>query len=241
MIGGFIVTGTAPKRVIVRAIGPSLQQLNVPNPLPDPVLELHGPSGALMTSNNNWRDTQEAEIIKSQLAPSNDLESALIATLPPGAYTAVVQDRNGATGVGLVEIYDLDLAAGAKLGNISTRSFVQTGDDRLIGGFILGSNNGAAKVVVRVLGPSLMQSGIGNALADPTLELRDSNGALLLTNDNWQDDPNQAAQITASGLAPTNPAESALATSLFPGAYTAIAAGRNGGTGIGLVEIYNIP
>ena len=241
MIGGFIVTGTAPKRVIVRAIGPSLQQLNVPNPLPDPVLELHGPSGALMTSNNNWRDTQEAEIIKSQLAPSNDLESALIATLPPGAYTAVVQERNGAPGVGLVEIYDLDLAAGAKLGNISTRSFVQTGDDRLIGGFILGSNSGAAKVVVRVLGPSLTQSGIGNALADPTLELRDSNGALLLTNDNWQDDPNQAAQITASGLAPTNPAESALATSLFPGAYTAIAAGRNGGTGIGLVEIYNIP
>jgi glucose/arabinose dehydrogenase len=241
MIGGFIITGSAPKRVIVRAIGPSLQQLNVPNPLPDPVLELHGPTGAVISSNNNWRETQEAEIIASQLAPPNDLESAIIANLQPGAYTAVVQERNGAPGVGLVEVYDLDSAAGAKLANISTRSFIQTDDNRLIGGFILGSNSGAAKVIVRAIGPSLTQGGIGNALADPTLELRDSNGAQLLANDNWQDDPNQAAQITAGGLAPGNPLESAIATSLLPGAYTVIAAGKNGGTGIGLVEIYNIP
>jgi glucose/arabinose dehydrogenase len=240
MIGGFIITGSANKRVIIRAIGPSLQQFNVPNPLADPMLELHGATGALITSNDNWRDTQEAEIMNSQLAPRNDLESAIIATLQPGAYTAVVQGKNGASGVGLVEVYDLDLAAASKLANISTRSFVQTGDNRLIGGFILGSSSGAAKVIVRAIGPSLTQAGITNALADPTLELRDSNGALLLANDNWQDDPNQAAQITASGLAPSNPLESVISTSLLPGAYTAIVAGKNGGTGIGLVEIYNI-
>jgi glucose/arabinose dehydrogenase len=241
MIGGFIITGNADKRVIIRAIGPSLQQFNVPNPLADPVLELHGPTGAFITSNDDWRTTQEAEIVNSGLAPQNDLESAIIATLQPAAYTSIVQGKNGASGVGLVEVYDLDLAAASKLANISTRSLVQTGDNRLIGGFILGGNGGAAKVIVRAIGPSLTQFGITNALADPTLELRDSNGALLLADDNWQDDSNQAAQITASGIAPSNPLESAISISLLPGAYTAIVAGKNGGTGIGLVEIYNIP
>jgi glucose/arabinose dehydrogenase len=241
MIGGFIITGTAPKKVIVRAIGPSLQQFNVPNPLPDPVLELHGSTGALITANNDWREAQESEIVNTGLAPQNNLESAIVATLSPGAYTAVVGGRDGVSGVGVVEVYDLDLAAASKLANISTRSLVQTGDNRLIGGFILGSNNGAAKVIVRAIGPSLLQSGVSNALADPTLELRDSNGTLLLANDNWQNDPNQAAQITASGLAPGNPLESAIATSLFPGAYTVIVGGNNGGTGIGLAEIYHIP
>jgi glucose/arabinose dehydrogenase len=240
MIGGFIITGNANKRVIIRAIGPSLQQFNVPSPLADPVLELHDSAGALITLNDNWRDTQEAEIVNSQLAPTNDLESAIIATLQPGAYTSIVGGNNGASGVGLVEVYDLDLAAGSKLANISTRSFVRTGDNRLIGGFILGGNGGAANVIVRAIGPSLTQFGI-NALADPTLELRDSNGAVILADDNWQDDSNQAAQITASGLAPSNPLESAISTSLLPGAYTAIVAGKNGGTGIGLVEIYSIP
>jgi glucose/arabinose dehydrogenase len=241
MIGGFIITGNANKRVIIRAIGPSLQQFNVPSPLADPVLELHGSTGALITLNDDWRDTQEAEIVNSQLAPPNDLESAIIAILQPGAYTSIVQGKNGASGVGLVEVYDLDLAAASKLANISTRSFVQTGDNRLIGGFILGGNGGTANLIVRAIGPSLTQFGISNALADPTLELRDSNGALILADDNWQDDPNQAAQITASGLALSNPLEAAISTSLLPGAYTAIVAGKNGGTGIGLVEIYNIP
>jgi hypothetical protein len=218
-----------------------LQHFNVPNPLADPVLELHGPGAFVTITNDNWRDTQQNEIMNSGLAPQNDLESAIIATLQPGAYTSIVQGKNGASGVGLVEVYDLDLVAASKLANISTRSFVQTGDNRLIGGFILGSNSGGAKVIVRAIGPSLTQFGISNALADPTLELRDSNGALLLANDNWQDDPNQAAQVAASGLAPNNPLESAISTSLLPGAYTAIVAGQNGGTGIGLVEIYNIP
>jgi glucose/arabinose dehydrogenase len=241
MIGGFIIGGTAPKRIIIRALGPSLQQFNVPNPLADPVLELHGSGGSFITSNDNWRDTQETEILNTGIAPQNDLESAIIATLSPDAYTAVTQGRNGATGVGLVEVYDLDSGTGAKLANISTRSFVQTDNNRLIGGFILGGNSGAAKVIVRAIGPSLTQAGIGNALADPALEVRDSNAALVRANDNWQDDPAQAAQIAASGLAPTNPLESAISTSLFPGAYTAIVGGNNAGTGIGLVEVYNIP
>lgn len=241
MIGGFIITGTAGKKVIVRGIGPSLTQSNVPDALADPILELHGPSGALITSNDNWRDTQQTEIVDSQLAPTNNLESAIVQTLQPGAYTAILKGKGGASGVGLVEVYDLDAAAASKLANISARSFVQTTDNVLIGGFILGHNNGAAKVIVRAIGPSLAQAGINNALADPTLELRDGNGALLMANDNWQDDPSQAAQVTAAGVPPTNALESAIATSLLPGPYTAIVAGKNGGTGIGLVEVYNIP
>jgi hypothetical protein len=241
MIGGFIITGAAGKKVIVRGLGPSLTQSNVPDALADPILELHGPSGALIASNDNWRDTQQTEIVDSQLAPTNNLESAIVQTLQPGAYTAILKGKGGASGVGLVEVYDLDTAAASRLANISARSFVQTTDNVLIGGFILGQNNGAAKVIVRAIGPSLAQAGINNALADPTLELRDGNGALLMANDNWQDDPSQAAQVTAAGVPPTNALESAIATSLLPGPYTAIVAGKNGGTGIGLVEVYNIP
>jgi hypothetical protein len=217
MIGGFIITGNTAKTVIVRAIGPSLQQLGIPNPLVDPTLELRGPTGAFVASNDDWRTTQELEILNSQLAPTDDLESAIIATLQPGAFTAIVRGDNGGSGVGLVEVYDLDLAFSPKLANISTRSFVQTGDNRLIGGFILGNNTGAARVIIRAIGPSLTQSGISNALADPMLELRDSDGALILANNNWQDDSNQAAQITATGLAPGNPLEAAVSTSLVAG------------------------
>lgn len=240
MAGGFIITGDAPKEVIVRAIGPSLQQFNVPDPLADPMLELHGPTGELIASNDNWKQAQQALIESTHLAPTNDLESAIVMTLNPGSYTAIVSGQGGTGGIGVVEVYDLDSSA-SKLANISTRSFVQTGDDRLIGGFILGNNAGAANVIVRAIGPSLSQGGISNALADPTLELRNSEGALLLGDDNWQDDQSQAAQIETSGLAPSNPLESAISISLLPGAYTAIVAGKNGGTGIGLVEIYNIP
>ena len=238
MIGGFIITGNAGKRVILRGIGPSS---NVPGFLADPVLELHGPTGALITSNDNWKSTQQTEIMNTGLAPGNDLESAIVATLQPGGYTAILKGQGGTSGVGLVEVFDLDTAAVSKLANISTRSFVQTDDNRLIGGFFLGNNQGAGKVIVRGRGPSLAQAGVPNPLADPTLELRDSNGALLQANDDWQDDSNQASQISASGIAPTNPLESAIATSLLPGGYTVIVAGKNRGTGIGLVEIYNIP
>lgn len=244
LISGFINTGTAPKKVILRALGPSLQQSGITDALPDPVLELHGSDGSLITSNDNWQDNntqQQADIINNQLAPPSPLESAIVSTLPPGTYTAIVRGQGNTTGVGLVEVYDVDRTSASRLGNISGRASVQTGANVLIAGFIVGNNIGAAKVVVRGIGPSLTQSGIANPLPDPTLEIHDNNGALVIGNDNWQDNASQASQINASGLAPGNPAESAIATSLTPGTYTAIVAGKNGGTGVGVVEVYNVP
>jgi glucose/arabinose dehydrogenase len=243
-ISGFINTGTSAKKVIVRALGPSLQQAGVTGPLADPVLELHAADGSLIASNDNWRDNSSAtqqDIVNNQLAPPNDLESVIVAVLQPGNYTAIIRGQNNGTGVGLVEVYDVDQTVPSRLGNISGRALVQTGSNVLIAGFIVGNNAGAARVVIRAIGPSLAASGVTNPLLDPTLELRDNNGALVLGNDNWQDDSNQASQIAASGLAPGNAQESAVATSLLPGTYTAIVAGKNGGTGIGLVEVYNLP
>jgi glucose/arabinose dehydrogenase len=244
LISGFIISGTAAKKVILRGMGPSLQQSGISDTLPDPVLELHAPDGSLITANNNWKDNtaqQQLDITNNQLAPGNDLESAIVATLQPGNYTAIVRDQGNASGVGLVEVYDVDPTGSSRLGNISGRASVLTGPDVLISGFIAGNNIGATKVVVRGIGPSLAQSGIASPLSDPTLEIRDHNGALVIGNDNWQDNAGQAAQISASNLAPANPAESAIATSLVPGSYTAIVAGKNGGTGVGLVEVYNLP
>ena len=240
-IGGFIISGSAPKHLLVRAIGPSLTQFGVPNALSDPVLELHGPGGFTTITNNNWRDdpAQEVLILASGLAPSNDLESAIDATLDPGAYTAVVKGNNNTVGVASIEVYDLSQAVPAKLGNISTRAFVSTGDDIVIAGFILGNQSGDDRIVVRGIGPSLTGFGVANALANPTLELRDSNGAILSANNNWQDDAAQAAELTAAGLAPSNPLESGIAATLSPGLYTALLAGVNNGTGVGLVEVYD--
>ena len=239
-IGGFIITGSTPKNVLLRAIGPSLTQFGVPNVLADPVLELRGAGGFVTITNNNWRSTQEAAIAATGIPPTNDLESAILATLDPGAYTAIVMGDGNTSGVALVEVYDLDQAALSKLGNISTRALVGIGDDIVIAGFMLGGNSGDDRVVVRGIGPSLTAVGVTNALADPTLELRDSNGALLVANNDWQDDPAQAALITAAGLAPTNPLESGIAATLAPGAYTALLAGLNNGTGVGLVEVYDL-
>jgi glucose/arabinose dehydrogenase len=241
LISGFINTGTAAKKVIVRALGPST---GVTGSLADPVLELHGSDGSLITTNNNWKDNtaqQQQDIINNQLAPTNDLESAIVITLQPGTYTAVLQGQGNTTGIGLVEVYDVDQTSPSRLGNISGRASVQAGTNVLIAGFIVGNNIGAAKVVARGIGPSLAQSGITNPLLDPTLELHDNNGTLLIGNDNWQDNASQAARISAAGLAPANPLESAVFASLVPGTYTAIVAGKNGGTGVGLVEVYNLP
>ena len=241
LIGGFVITGNVPKKVIMRAIGPSLTGL-VPGPLADPMLELHAFGGALITSNDNWQDdpAQKTEIINSGRAPANNLESAIVATLQPGAYTAIVRGKNETSGIALAEIYDLDPAASSQLGNMSGRGFVQTGDNVMIGGLIVGNNIGAARVVVRAIGPSLSGAGVDNALANPTLELHDSNGALIGFNDNWQDDPDQAALITDAGLAPPSNLESAILTGLAPGPYTAIIAGKDGGIGVGLVEVYKV-
>ena len=231
LIGGFIVTGTQPKKVIVRAIGPSLPLTGV---LLNPFLELHDSSGALIVSNDNWRTDQEQEIIATGLAPSNDNESAIVMTLDPGSYTAIVRGANGGTGIALVEVYDLDQLVDSKLANISTRGLVETGDNVLIGGFIVLGDN-AANALLRAIGPSLPVAG---SLADPTLELHDSNGTTLTSNDNWRSD--QESEILATGLPPANDAESAILTTLSPGSYTAIVRGANNTTGIALVEVYQL-
>lgn len=244
MIGGFIITGSAPKTIAVRGLGPSLAGSGISDVLVDPLLELRDGSGALLFQNDNWQDdpVQAALLIEVGLAPPNPNESGVVATLQPvSSYTAILAGKNNGTGTGLVEIYDVNQAANSQLGNISTRGFVQGGNNVMIGGFILGGSNASTSVAVRGIGPSLSQVGLNNLLTDPTLELRDSNGALLVFNDNWQDDATSAAQLTAHGLALQNSLESGIFTSLSSGAFTAILAGNNGGTGIGLVEIYNVP
>jgi len=237
LIGGFIVTGTQPKKVIVRAIGPSLSSF-FPGVLADPFLELLDSSGALIASNDNWRTDQEADIIATTIPPSNDLESAIVATLPANnsAYTAIVRGVNNGTGIGLVEVYDLAQTLDSKPANISTRGFVQTGDNVLISGLIvLGQNS--MRIIVRAIGPSLPVPG---PLGDPTLSLYDGNGALLAFNDNWRSD--QEAEIIATGIPPNNNLESAIVTTLPAngGFYTAIVRGQGGASGVGLVEVYDL-
>jgi serine protease AprX len=240
-IGGFIISGTGPKNVLLRAMGPSLSKFGVPNPLPDPVLELHGTGTFVTITNNDWQDNaaQAALIMSTGLAPNHNLDSAIYATLNPGAYTAIVRGNNNTTGVALVEVYDLSQDVAAKLANISTRAFINTGDDIVIAGFILGNQSGNDRIIVRGIGPSLTALGVPNALANPTLELRNSNGALLFANNDWQEDPAQAAELTAAGLAPTNQLESGIAATLAPGLYTALLAGVSNGTGVGVVEVYD--
>ena len=239
-IGGFIITGTVTKHLLVRAIGPSLTQVGVPDALADPVLELHGPAGFTTVSDDNWKDdpSQVAAIVATGLAPNNLFESAIDATLDPGAYTAIVRGENESSGIALVELYDLTTTPLATVANLSTRAFVSTSNDIVISGFIL-SGQGNDRIVVRGIGPSLTATGIANPLQNPTLELRDDNGAVLIADDNWQDDVGQATELIAAGLAPTNELESGIATILPPGAYTALLAGSENGTGIGLIEVYD--
>lgn len=239
MIGGFIITGNEPKKVVVRAIGPSLQN-SLAGALADPVLELRAADGSLISQNNNWKDdaVQAAELEANQIAPSHDLESAIVATLKPGTYTAAVRGNNGSSGVGLVELYDLSRTSDSKLANISTRGVASSAADVLIGGFILGGANGNAKVLLRAIGPSMAKLGVANTLADPTLELRDSNGGLLRSNDNWQDQ--QQTAIEQTGIPPNDLFEAAILAELAPGAYTAIVAGKNQASGTALIEVYNV-
>jgi hypothetical protein len=244
LIGGFIITGTSPKKVIIRGMGPSLNGVGVT--LSDPTLELHQGNTTIAT-NDNWKrkpngTSQQAEIEATTIPPKNDLESAIVATLNPGAYTAILAGKNGGTGVGLVEVYDLAQGANSKLANISTRGFVDTGNNVMIGGLIVGggSGGGTAKVIVRALGPSVPVAG---ALADPTLELHNGSGTTIASNDNWKTRPDgtsQQAEIQATTIPPTKDLESALVATLAPGNYTAIVRGKNNTTGVGLVEVYNL-
>lgn len=242
LIGGFIVDGLTPKRIILRAIGPSIKVNGTPlaGRLADPVLEMYNDAGTLIASNDNWKEsTDRTEIENSGLAPTDDLESAIARIINPGQYTAIVRGKNNTSGIALVEAYDRNSSTDSKFANISTRGFVETGDNVLIGGFILGNQTGNTKVLTRATGPSL-KPGLPAALDDPTLELFDQNGASIGTNDNWKDAPNRTA-IEATGLAPTNDAESAILMTIPPTPYTAIVRGKNNTTGIGLIEVYNVP
>ena len=235
LIGGFIIQGNAPKIVILRGIGPST---GIPEALQDPTLELHDSSNNVVF-NDDWRQTQQDIIIATTIPPQSDRESAIVLGLDPGFYTAIVAGKDATTGIGLVEAYDLgtaslDLSGVARLAEISTRGFVDIGNDVIIGGFI--NRDQTTNVIVRAIGPSL--AGVANALADPTLELRDGNGSVLIANDNWQDDSGQAGQLMAAGLAPTNPLESGIAATLPAGPYTAVIRGNSDTTGVGLVEVY---
>jgi uncharacterized repeat protein (TIGR03803 family) len=241
LIGGFIINGTDPKKVIIRGIGPSLSGVGAT--LQDPILELHQGNATLAT-NDNWKQNQ-AVVEATGLQPTNDLEPAIVATLNPGAYTAILSGRNNGTGVGVVEVYDLDQAANSKLANISTRGFVDTGNNVMIGGLIVsgGAGGGYARVIVRAIGPTLGTVGIVNALQDPNLELHDAFGGTIASNDNWKDRStggSQQGEIQATGIPPTNDFEAALVQNLAPGNYTVIVRGSNNTTGVAVVEGYTL-
>jgi hypothetical protein len=242
-IAGFIISGTGPKTLVVRGLGPSLAQppFNVPGVLADPTLQLFDGSGHPFWFNDNWKDTQQAQIQATGLAPQNDFESATLQILQPGNYTAIVSGKNGSTGVGLVELYDTSTDGSAELTNVSTRGFVGTGDNVLIAGFIASGGNGSTQVVVRGLGPTLAQPqfGVSGTLADPMVTLVDGNGNVVQTNDNWKN--TQQAAIQATALAPPNDLEAAILATVAAGNYTAILSGSGNGTGIGLVEVYKLP
>jgi hypothetical protein len=237
-IAGFIITGTGPKQVVIRGLGPTLTNFNVTGVLADPTLGLYDESGTSIASNNDWKSTQQAAIQATGLAPSFDVESAILITLQPGNYTAILSGNNGTTGVGLVEVYDISGGGLSELTNVSTRGLVGTGENVVIAGFIASGGDGSTQVVVRGLGPTLVQFGVSGTLADPTVTLMDSNGNVVQSNDNWKD--SQQTEIQNSGLQPTNDLEAAILATVPAGNYTAILSGNGGGTGIGLVEVYKL-
>jgi hypothetical protein len=241
LIGGFIVTGSDPKQVLLRAMGPSMQSEGVPvtGRMSDPTLELYDAAGALLATNDNWRDSQDrAAVEASGIPPSDDREAAIARPLAPGAYTAVLRGKGDTTGIALMEVYDRGVTANSVLANISSRGFVEAADNVMIGGFITGNQPGNTKVLVRAIGPS-MKATVPNALDDPTLELYDSNGAAVGSNDNWKESADRT-EIEATGIPPIHDQEAAIVRTVAPGLYTAIVRGKNDTSGVGLVEIYNI-
>jgi hypothetical protein len=240
LIAGMIITGSDPKKVVFRALGSSVKANGavVGGNLEDPTLELRDGNGAVLTSNDNWKDSpQRAEIEANGLAPSDDRESAILRSLDPGRYTAIVRGKDNTTGIALVEAYDIQKNLSSVLANISTRGFVETDDNVMIGGFITGNNSASTRILIRAIAPSLKDK-VPNAMDDPFLELHDRNGATIATNDNWKD--NQRTEIEQTGIPPTNDLESAIVRTLPPDNYTAIVRGKNNTTGIALVEVYNI-
>jgi hypothetical protein len=244
-IGGFIITGTAPKRVLVRALGPSLAPFGLPTLLADPTITLNGPDGFAPIVNDNWKSSQQEQINATGLAPGNDLEPAIVATLAPGNYTAMLSGANGGTGTGILEVYDLDLAADSKLANISTRAFAGTGDDMLIAGFTVGKGGGVDNIIVRGLGPSLHSAGLqGEIVNDPTLEVRNANGATLIAADGWAG-AGKGIEVERAALFPEYSWEPVAFITLGPGAYTALLSpqideGYYNPPAIALIEIYSL-
>jgi hypothetical protein len=240
VIGGFIIDGSG-RKIVIRALGPSLAAFGLV-PLADPILELHDASGAIIATNDNWMDTQEAEILDTGLAPSDPLESAILMTLPVGTYTAVIQGHNAGgpvptSGTTLFEVYDISLTASKGLVNLSTRGAVQRTADPMIAGVVVG-NGDEDTVLARALGPSLNAFGLGG-LSDPRLDLYDAEGNLLASNDNWQD--TQATEIEATGLAPSDPREAAILITLPRGTYTTVLSPVEGiAHGIALAELYKL-
>jgi hypothetical protein len=241
LINGFIITGPDPKTVVLRALGPSLGRFGVSGALADPVLRLYNSAGTLLATNDNWQTDIGATFMQQNgYAPPNPLESAILqANLAPGAYTAVVSGNNGSQGISLAEVYEVySPGLNSKLTNVSGRSYVGTGDNVAISGFIVG-DVGTGTVIARALGPSLAAFGVSNPLSDPILTIYDSKGSLIATNDNWQED-NNAVDVQRNGLAPPNSLESAIVLHLPPGAYTAVVGGANGATGNALAEVYDL-
>ena len=237
-IGGFIITGSEPKRVLIRGIGPSLSEQGVNGPLPDPFLRLMNGNGTQIRMNNDWQDSQPVAIAATGIPPTDDRESAIVRTLQPGEYTAILSGNGAVSGVGLIEVYDLNSSGASTLANLSTRGAVGTGDEVMIGGVII-ENGDDPIVVVRAIGPSLAAAGVTNPLLDPMLELYDSNGTIIGSNDEWKDGQPTAAKATL--LAPQDDRESTLVASLAPGNYTAVVRGKGGTTGVALVEVFRLP
>jgi hypothetical protein len=238
--GGFIILGPGSKNLLLRGLGPSLASAGLTGALADPTLELHsGATNAIVAMNDNWKDTQQTAIEATGIPPTIDAEAAIVVTLTEGAYTVIERGKDDTTGVGLVEIYDLDVGTGPELANSSTRGFVDIGSNVMIAGIILAGGAGeSSSVIIRALGPSLGDAGVTNPLQDPMLQLRDSDGTLVASNDNWKSD--QQAAIEDTGIPPNDDAESAIVATLAPGAYTAIESGKDNGVGVGLVEAYNL-
>jgi len=244
LIAGFIVTGADSKPVVLRALGPSLGSSGLAPVflLQDPVLELRAADGTLIQKNDNWKDDQltQFQLQGTPFEPKDDRESAIVAFLSPGAYTAIMTGKNQTQGIGLVEVYDSNRNTDSDLANISTRGYVGMENDVMIGGFTLGGQPGSVQIAIRGRGPSLAGDGLQGVLTDPALELHDSNGTNVKSNDDWQSDPVSAAQLTAHGLALSDSKEAGFFETLAPGTYTAILNGKSVSTGIGLIEIYNL-
>lgn len=238
LIGGFIISGTESKQVLVRAVGPSLDAAGI-NAIPDPLLSLRDSTGALVAENDDWEQTQQDAIAATGIPPLHAREAAIVATLAPGAYTAVVAEKSGSAGIALVEVYDVGGEQGSRLANISTRGSARAHDEVMIGGFIV-AGDAPAEILIRVLGPSLRLQDVAEPLSDPTLQLVDHNGEVIRACGDWAEDSAQAAAIRGLGMAPAEASEAGMIAQLAPGLYTIIAAGAGGATGDALVEVYHL-